>query len=328
MKIKNLTRVAAPMALVLGLSACTGEGGAGGGGEYTPASNITYLVGFQAGGGTDLAARKTAEILEGNGIVDANFRIQNTTGGVGLSAAKALVQAGDENTVMQMVDIPSWVVSEGAGVELADFYPVGQVANNTLVTAVPQESPFESMNDLFAAIENGDDVRIGLGTGIDHLEAAKWVEAAEQSGLDRQNLNFVPSAQGVGPMVPELISGRIDALMIVPALAEEHVKANNIKAISVGSDERLDQFPNVPTLKEQGLDMTFYRPQGLVLNSQASDSAKEFWEDALKKVTETEEWAEFAESNGYIAEYKGHDEYLTWMETELEEYEEYYNSLQ
>jgi tripartite-type tricarboxylate transporter receptor subunit TctC len=327
MKVKKLARMAAPMVLVLGLSACAGDSDTDADGEYIPANNVTYLVGFQAGGGTDLAARKTAEILKEEDIVDANFRIQNSTGGSGLIAAQELVQTNDENTIMQMVDIPTYVVSEGAGVELDEFYPIGQVANNALVISVPQNSPYESLNDLFAAIENGGDVRIGLGTGIDNVEPAKWVEAAEKSGVDRQQLNFVPSSEGVGPMVPELISGRIDALMIVPALAKENINANNMKAIGVTSDERLEQFPDVPTLKEQGLDLTFYRPQGLALNSQASDSAKEYWASAIEKVTQTADWKAFAESNGYILEHQGPEEYLTWLQTELESYEEYYNSL-
>ncbi|MCZ2857783.1 tripartite tricarboxylate transporter substrate binding protein [Blastococcus sp. VKM Ac-2987] len=325
MKSKKTLAALVSAAASAALVGCGADAAGGGGEGYSPAGTVRYLVGYQAGGGTDLTARQAAETLESEGVVDARFTVENLTGSAGLQAFTTLVRQGDDDTVMQLVDIPSGLYVEGATVEMDDFVPIGQVATNALLIVVPADSPYQSAEELFTAMEESDDVVVGLPSTIDSREAGKWYQIAEGFGVSPE-INFVPSA-GISEVVPELLAGRVSAAMMVPNVAQSHLESGQIRALAVTSTERLEDYPDVPTLGEQGSDVTFYRPQGLVMNAAASAEAQEYWTDALKEMTETDAWAEFLSNNGYVSEYKAPDEYQEWLDEEVAAYEKYLASL-
>jgi putative tricarboxylic transport membrane protein len=116
--------------------------------------------------------------------------------------------------------------------------------------------------------------------------------------------------------------------MMVPTVAQAHLESGDIRALAVTSEDRLEAYPDVETIQEQGSDVTFYRPQGIAMSADASDEALDFWTDAVKKLTETDAWADFAEKNGYINEHKTPEEYQTWLDEEMAAYEDYLATLE
>jgi putative tricarboxylic transport membrane protein len=324
MKTIKLLAAATAVSACLATAAC-GAAGAGDDG-YQPSGHVRYLVGFNAGGGTDLTARQAADILESEGIVDASFTVENLTGSAGLQAYTTLERQGDDDSLLQLVDIPSALYVDGASVEYEDFVPIGQMATNGLLIVVPADSPYQTAKDLFTAMDQGDDVVVGLPSTIDSREAGKWYQIAEGFGVSPE-INFVPS-EGISEIVPEVLSGRISTAMMVPTVAQAHLESGDIRALAVTSEDRLEAYPDVETIQEQGSDVTFYRPQGIAMSADASDEALDFWTDAVKKLTETDAWADFAEKNGYINEHKTPEEYQTWLDEEMAAYEDYLATLE
>lgn len=171
-------------------------------GGYQPESTVRYLIGYAAGGGTDLTGRTVVSELVDSDIVDARFTVENLPGSAGLQAFTTLARQGDDDTLMQLVDIPSGLYIEGATVELDDIVPLGQVATNALLIVVPANSPYQSVEELFTAMEESDDVTVGLPSTIDSREAGKWYEIADGFGLGPE-INFVSSG-GISEVVPEI----------------------------------------------------------------------------------------------------------------------------
>jgi len=308
------------------VTACGSNSGTSDGSNgYEPGGSTDYLVGFKAGGGTDLTARQVTKLLSDEGIVDTQFSVQNLTGSGGLQAYTTLAKRGGDDALMQLVDIPSGLYVDDSNVSWKEFDVLGQVANNALLVVVPKDSPYETAKDLFAAMDQ-ENVAIGLPSTTDSREAGKWYEMAEGFGVENADINFVPSA-GISAVVPEIISGRNQAALFVPTVAQDLIKSGKVKALAVTSEKRLDEFSDVPTLQEQGSDVTFYRPQGVAIAASASAEAKEYWIDAIKDLTETDAWKTFTSENGYINEYKTPGEYDEWLDTEIQAYENYLATL-
>ncbi|MDV2685591.1 tripartite tricarboxylate transporter substrate binding protein [Alkalihalophilus lindianensis] len=293
--------------------------------EFTPEGPIKYIVGFAPGGGTDLAARSAARTLNEEGIVEESFAVENITGGGGVRALMELRNKGDENTLLQSVDIYAGMYMPDANMRLDDFIPVAQIANNTLLMVVPSDSEYQTVDELMNAMkDDSKQIFIGLPSATDTVEVAKWNEIAESYGIESE-LRFIPH-NGISEVVPELLGGRIDVALFVPPVIKGYLDSDELNALATLSTERLEVLPEIPTLVEQGSDVYFYRPQGVFMKAGISEEAVSYWENALKEMTMTDSWKEYIESQLYIDEFKGRDEYTEWMDTEGRRYSEFLNS--
>ncbi|MFC0273358.1 tripartite tricarboxylate transporter substrate binding protein [Metabacillus herbersteinensis] len=325
-KSKLLIMISLLTAFMFGCSANTSneasDNNTGEQAEFTPEGPIRYIVGFAPGGGTDLAARTVARTLNESGIVEESFAVENLTGGGGVRALMELSNKGDGNTLLQSVDIYSPMYMEGSKLKLDQFIPVAQVANNSLLLVVSKNSEYKSVDELFNAIkEDPGKVSIGLPAATDTVEVVKWNEIAKSYGIASE-LKYIPH-NGISEVIPELLSGRIDAALLVPPVAKGYLDSKELNALAAMSDERLEVLPDIPTLKEQGIDVTFYRPQGVFLKAGVGEEVVAYWENALKEMTESEEWKTFINNQMYINEFKGSEEYTEWMETEGKNYSEF-----
>src|SRR5699024_5149128 len=295
-------------------------------GSYSPDDNLRYIVGFAPGGATDLTARTVVKTLNGEEIVDASINVENLEGAGGAKSLMEMKSKGDEDTLLQMVDIASAIYQGDADVTLDDFIPVAQVANNTLLLVVSPESGYESIEDFLDELKkNPEDVSIGLAGKTNQFEALKWNEIAEEYGIEG-DLNFIPSG-GTSEVIPEVLSGRIDAGLFVPPVVESYLDTGELKALGALSEVRLDFLTDIPTFQESDIDVTFYRPQGLFLKGDVSEEAVSYWEEKLEEMTETEEWKSFLDKQMFIDEYLTREEYTEWLEEEGEAYQKYLDSL-
>ncbi|MEQ6388041.1 tripartite tricarboxylate transporter substrate binding protein [Bacillaceae bacterium S4-13-58] len=303
-----------------GTSDQSGEGG------FTPEGPIRYIVGFAPGGGTDLAARSVAKTLNDTNIVEQPFAVENLTGGGGVRALMELQNKGDANTLLQSVDIYPAMYIPGSKVSLDQYIPVAQVANNTLLLVVSGNSEYQSVDELFNAIkEDPNSISIGLPSAANTVEVVKWNEIAKSYGIDSK-LKFVHH-NGISEVLPELLGGRIDAALLVPPVAKGYLDTNELTALASMSDERLEVLPDIPTLKEQEIDVTFYRPQGIFLKAGVGEEVVSYWEGVLKEMTQTESWKSFTKKQMYMNEFKGTEEYTKWMKMEGGKYGEFLKTL-
>ncbi|OLO38034.1 hypothetical protein BTR23_12865 [Alkalihalophilus pseudofirmus] len=295
--------------------------------EFSPEGPIRYIVGFAPGGGTDLTARTVARTLSDEGIVEEAFAVENITGGGGVRALMELHNNGDENTLLQSVDIYAGMYMDDSILNLDDFIPVAQIANNTLLMVVSGKSDYQSVDELLNAMqEDPGQILIGLPSATDTVEVAKWNEIADAYGIEG-DLRFIPH-NGISEVVPELLGGRIDVALLVPPVIQGYLEKDELLSLATLSQERLEVLPNVPTLNEQGIDVTFYRPQGVFLKAGVGEEVVSYWENALKEMTATESWKTFIENQMFINEFKGSEEYTEWMETEGKLYSEFLKSQQ
>ena len=100
-----------------------------------------------------------------------------------------------------------------------------------------------------------------------------------------------------------------------PNEAGEHIRAGNMRVLAQVSDSRLPAFPNVPTLKEAGFDVTpVPQVRGVVAPPGIPRENVAYWEGVFRKLTQTESWKKFLADNQFEDGYQNHAELTKFYE--------------
>jgi tripartite-type tricarboxylate transporter receptor subunit TctC len=216
-----------------------------------PTRPVRILVGFGAGGGTDIVARVVADRL--STALGQQFVVENKAGAGGTIAgglvAKAesdgytalVVSTGHAASVITVKQVPYDPVKS--------FEPVGILATSAYVVVVPKSSPATDLKSLVEHIKKGagklnySTVNVG---STQHLIAE---DIRHRTGMDAKHLAF----RKTGEVVTALLRG--DAAFAVELIhaVRGQVEAGELRLIAVSTPQRWPSAPTVPTLAESGL---------------------------------------------------------------------------
>lgn len=218
------------------------------------ATPMRIMVGFPAGGTIDVVARLVAEHLVTD--VKAPVIVENRTGAGGLLAAQAVKQAAPDGRTLlltpdhTMVMLPLTTIAPGFNPQ-ADFAPVSLVSTYAGGFAVAQANPAKSVREFLDwAKTNTSQANVGI-PAAGSVPQFLVGRLAEASGAQ---VSVVPY-RGSAPMVQELLGGQIPAG--TTALGDFLEHTGKLKVIAVLGDARSPQLPDVPTLKEQGYNLSW-----------------------------------------------------------------------
>lgn len=276
---------------------------------------IHFLIPGGAGGGWDGTARGTGEALTKAGIV-ATATYENMSGGGGGKAIGYLIENAESNHGTLMVNSTPIVIRSLTGRFPQSFRDLTMVAGTIgdyAAFLVGKDSPINSFSDLVKAFE-ADPAEVSVGGGsvpgsMDHLVAAMAMEAA---GQDSTKLKYIPYDAG-GKAMAGLLSGEISALSTGFSEAVEMAKAGEIKIIGVTSAQRVDAYPDAPTLKEQGIDSEFVNWRGFFAAPGLPDDMRTAYIAALSKMYDTPEWEEVRARNGWVNIYNPGDAFTEFL---------------
>ena len=142
-----------------------------------------------------------------------------------------------------------------------------------------------------SAIGGWDHIRLLLvarEAGVENLPAIRWVQF--DGGTDA---------------VTQMLGGQIDVVSTDISEIGGFVQSGDIRLVGVMSDERVPAYPDAPTMKEQGVDMTGYNWRGLYMGGQVSDADYQAWVDRLQALYESEAWQNAAVEYGLVPIWRG-----------------------
>ena len=217
-----------------------------------PAKPVKLVVGFAAGGPTDVIARlMAADMTQSAG---QGFIVENRPGANAIIATEAVARApGDGYTLLfsslSLLVNAALVDSKVNYDPFKDFAPVSNAVNLPMVIVTSPQTPINSIPELIAAAK-GKPGEISYGTsghaGSTHLAGAMLENA---TGTKMINVPF----KGNGPALAEVMAGRV-TFMFYPALGiAEQVAARRLKVLAVGTTAPHADFPGVPTMNDAGL---------------------------------------------------------------------------
>jgi putative tricarboxylic transport membrane protein len=268
------------------------------------------------GGGWDTAARSLQQVLTATGA-SKNAQVINVPGAGGTVGLAQFVNnaKGDGTSLMVMgITMVGAVLTNKAPVGLDSVTPIARMTGDPLVVVVPANSPHKTLKDLAAAIK-ADTSKVvwagGSAGGADHILAGL---VAKQAGGDAAKLNYVPFSGG-GEALAEMLGGRVTAGVSGYNEFESQIKAGKLRALGVSTGQRIAGV-DVPTIKEQGLDVELVNWRGVVAGPGISDAQKAAFSAAVTKALKSPEWAKILKARGWDDAYLDADGFATFLKAD------------
>jgi tripartite-type tricarboxylate transporter receptor subunit TctC len=217
-----------------------------------PSRPIKLVVPFPAGGGIDTTARVVAQAL--GGVLGQQILVQNQGGAGGAIATDAVVKAEPDGYTLlyhSTTGIVHAAVTEKLPYDwMRDLAPVSIVTRFAPVMIVSPNLPVRDLSEFIALLKANPGrysfASSGAGTAV-HLAEELFKQKA---GVDIVHVPY----RGTGAAMPDLLTGRIAMMIDGVPVQTENIRAGTVRALAVTTSTRSPSIPNIPTMKEAGLD--------------------------------------------------------------------------
>ncbi len=217
-----------------------------------PAKPVTIVVAYAPGGQGDVFARLVGERLSAS--LKQSFVVDNKPGVSGTVGTRIAAKSRADGYTLFLGQTGEMVVNRTLMKDLGydpmkELAPVVLIGNAPLVMLAPADSPYNTLSDFIRAAQArpGEFSYGSVGAGTPgHLSAVALGLGA------KLNMTHVPY-KGVGPLMTDLMAGRLNAFFSSISAALPQVKSGKLKALAVTTPQRVSSLPGVPTVAESGL---------------------------------------------------------------------------
>lgn len=280
--MKRLSKcIVLSLLFVLLLAACSSKSGSGDGSEADgyPKKPIQLIVPWDAGGDTDAINRIIAEELEK--VLDQTVVIKNIAGASGvIGAQEALNAQPDGYTLLAVHDsVPMSQITGQADFGYFDFKPIANMTSTYNMIATSPKNPWENMEELVEdAKKNPEKITYAASIGsISQLEPALIETAADIK------FNIV-GFDGTAQRMKAVVGNDVHLGSVSVAAGKDYFEDNRMKLLGYTGEERSPELPDIPTLKEQGIDVVSAVNRGILAPKETPDEIVEKLAGALEEV--------------------------------------------
>jgi len=248
-----------------------------------PSQNVTMIVPFGAGGGSDILCRTIAAVIQDLKLLPVEFLIENRPGSSGARGYKLVADRRGDPYVMAPVGASffSTPLLGASPVGPKDFTPIAAIAMSPYIVVVRPESKIKSLADMAAA------KRLSTGT-VGVVSDAGLLGPMISKALKVQVV--VVPFEGEGEIKAGVLGGHLDFMLANPSEVMAQIQAGAMRPIAVASTERMKILPDVPTFLEEGYDIEYSLLRSIAMPQGMSDEVIAYWEDIFRKVATSEEW--------------------------------------
>lgn len=257
MKTFSWTRRCATLAAAACLLGLTTAASANG----YPEQPIRLLIGFPPGGGGDLYGRTIANELGKH--IGKPIVVENKPGAGGNIAAELMTQAKPDGYTLLLAMSGNLGSAPAIRTNLTykvpdDFVFISQLVETPYGLVVSGDSKIKTIQDYVAAAKGGQLSYASTGTGGAAQIVMEMVK--QQGNLDVLHVPY----KGSGPVMTDLMSGLVGSFFAPYTPLMGQINSGKLRVIAVSSEKRVPSMPNVPTLKESGIDVVMTQWYGLV----------------------------------------------------------------
>ena len=215
-----------------------------------PNKPIRMLVGFPAGGPTDVVARIVSEKIQGQ--IGQRVIVDNRPGAAGNIAVEILTKSNPDGHTL-LYSSNAIALSPGLYSKLGydphkDLAPITEIGAGCLIFVVHPSLPVKNVKEFvdYAKARPGQLNYASSGAGTStHLASVLF---SQRAGLDTQHVPY----KGTAPSLVDMIAGRTQFLMGAVLTAVPHVKEGRLRALAVTGKKRIASLPDLRTLEEEG----------------------------------------------------------------------------
>lgn len=293
---------AASAAAFTGLAGCLGDDD----GEY-PSGDITYIIPFSEGGGTDTYARQFVSHWADE--LDTNIAIENVPGAASLRGTGQLYNADNDGYTIGGFNPPSTPVSAMVNppdYDMAELEGVATYARTPFVIVSNPDYEIEDFDDMLDRYAD-DELEIFSGKergGVDHVLALLM---QGNDSYDHQWDRYV-GYDGSGPAVQAVISDEVPCAISTDTAAAGAAEDDRVDVLGCLSSQGSEVFPDTPTVTDLGYDNIDFLGQlvrGVYAPEGTDQEQIEVLSEALETALQADEVQQWSEDTGNVVEYGG-----------------------
>lgn len=267
---------------------------------WKPEKTVELIVGSSAGTGTDRVARLIERIWREKKVMDVPVTVVNRPGGGGAVSWAYLSQRGGDphHLLITSYNIVTAHISGRSKMTYTDFTPISLMAREYIVYSVRTDSPIKSVADLCSTLKkDAGALPAGVSSaagGANHIALGRLVKAC---GIDVTKMKVVIFS-GTNEALAGLLGGHVGIFVNSASATAGAFQNAQIRPLAVAAPQRLAGiYATVPTVKEAGFPVIAENWRLAIAPKGISDAQSGYWEAALKRLTESEEWLQELEKN-------------------------------
>ena len=282
--------------------------------EY-PTKPIALVVPFGPGGESDLIGRALSSVAVD--YLGQPILIQLKPGGLGIIGTELVAKAPpDGYTLLSAGD--GWSTSlpaiEGRSKGPDDMEAVCRITYNASVMCTHPNSPFKTFKEMMAWIKtNPGKLLAGLGGPYSPSQMI-WVRLMKQTGISVRMVSF----DGAGQSLLAGLGGNVDIVAGTPQMMLPHIRAKKLIPLVFFDKARSPDFPDVPTLTEEGLNIVVMQWRGITAPKGTPRPIINKLGVAFRKITEDASIKALMQRTGLSINYLGPDEFAKFWRTDYE----------
>ena len=312
MKFRQIAYSVAAAAVAFGIAAAPASAA-----PKIPCSTAKLIVPWKAGGGTHVLFsifEKTIQDLD----VTPKLKVVTVPGQGGNKGAKEAAKAKPDGCTLFAIH-QSAIISFLNGripFSFENFETVALLTDTPDIVGASGKVPWNSFDEFKKATLAAPDT-MKAGATFGSTSQFMWLLLEDMTGM---KFKYVPF-DGTRERMTALLSGAIQLGTINVASGRKYIEAGELKAFAIAADKRDPALPNLPTLKELGVDMTYSLKRGVVAPKGTPKEIVDHWAMILKKAAEDPNLLKQMKAKGTGIQWVGPAEYRKWADKTFADHE-------
>src|SRR5688572_27768688 len=281
-----------------------------------PYDQLRIIAPAAPGGGWDQTARVMQQVVQQTGLA-RTVSVENIPGAAGLIGLARFIGAergnGDAVMVNGLIMLGA-IVTQQSEVTFANVTPIARLTGEYEVLTVPANSPFRTLDDFIRAFkERPEAISWGGGSagGSDQILAGLIADAV---GVAPRRVNYIAFSGG-GESLSAILGGQVSVGINGLAEFATQIEAGTVRALAISSAERLPGL-DIPTLREQGVDVEFENWRSVVAPPGIDASERRRFEAAVDAMVKSADWKEALSRYRWIDRYLAGDRFAQFVDAE------------
>ena len=289
------------------------------GADY-PTKPITLVIPFPPGGGSDTVGRPLASVAPQH--LGQPMVVINKAGGGGAVGTQFVANAKPDgytvlyalNTVSEMPHIDA-LLGRPLAFKKEQLVPIGQITVTPFAIMVNVESPWKTFQEFVAAAKQQPEAFQYASAGVYSTTHIMWERMLQATGL---SVRHMPTTGG-GPIMAAVLGKHVDiGHCVVPAVCAPQVSAGKVRLLAMTSAERHPAYPEVPTLRELGYDVTHSIWHALMVPAGTPPEVVATLRKALKGMVEDEAFKALMDKLGERVQYMSGEDFEKFWELDYQ----------
>ena len=300
------------LVVLLAAVVCVSVSPTDGAAAWAPNRPVQLICAWAAGGGTDRIARMVGILLEKE--IGQPVTVVNRTGGsgaVGHTAGATAAPDGHTITIVTVeLDMMHWMGL--TPLTYKEFTPIALVNIDAAGVQVAQDAPWKNLKELLDYVKANPGKAKASGTGRGGIWDLARAGMLKTAGIPGDAMPWVPST-GAATGLQELAAGGVQVVTASLVEGRSLIEAKKVRALANMADVRDPVFPDVPTLKEQGLNWTMGAWRGFALPKGTPAEIQGVYEKAMDKIVKSKEFVDFMKGGPFGILYKPSAEFAKFL---------------